>query len=63
MFANKSRNVYELDKTQFEKLLRENITKSYRKADEQFVNSVNQELNNIATKLDMGDRIESTARQ
>ena len=63
MFANKSRNVYELDKTQFEKLLRENITKSYRKADEQFVNSVNQELNNIATKLDIGDRIESTARQ
>ena len=63
VFADKSRNVYELDKTQYEKLLRENITKSYRKADEQSVNSVNQELNDIATKLDIGDRIKSTARQ
>ena len=63
VFSEKSRNVYELDKTQYEKLLRENITKSYRKADKQFVNSVNQELNNIATKLDIGDRIKSTARQ
>ena len=63
VFADKSRNVYELDKTQYEKLLRENITKSYRKGDEQSVDSVNQELSDIATKLDIGDRIESKARQ
>ncbi|KAL9982995.1 hypothetical protein ACROYT_G005115 [Oculina patagonica] len=29
VFADKSRNVYELEKPQYEKLLRENITKSY----------------------------------
>ena len=63
VFADKSRNVYELDKTQYEKLLRENITKSYRKTDERSADSVNQELNDIATKVDIGDRIESTARQ
>ena len=39
------------------------LTKSYCKADEQSVNSVNQELNDITTKLDIGDRIETTARQ
>jgi len=63
VFADKSRNVYKLDKSQYEKLLRENITKSYRKANEESVTSVNQELNAIATKLDIADRIESTARQ
>ena len=39
------------------------LTKSYCKADEQSINSVNQELNDMATELDIGDRIETTARQ
>ena len=34
VFADKSRNVYELEKPEYDKLLRENITKSYRKSDE-----------------------------
>ena len=63
VFADKSRNVYELEKPQYEKLLRENITKSYRKSDEQSISDVNQELNAITTKLDIGGRIESTARR
>lgn len=33
VFADKTRNVYELDKNQYDKLLRENITKTYKKAD------------------------------
>ena len=63
MFVDKSRNVYELEKPEYEKLLRENITKSYRKSDEQSVSNVNQELNDITAKLEIGDRIESTARR
>ena len=34
VFADKSRNVYKLEKPKYQKLLRENITKSYRKSDE-----------------------------
>ena len=65
VFADKSRNVYELEKPEYEKLLRGNITKSYRKSDEQSVSNVNQELNDITAKLEIGDRIEllSTARR
>ena len=63
VFADKSRNVYELEKPEYEKLLRGNITKSYRKSVEQFVSNVNQELNDITAKLEIGDRIESTARR
>ena len=63
VFADKSRNVYELEKPEYEKLLRENITKSYRKSDEQSISNVNQELNDITAKLEIGDRIESTARR
>ena len=63
VFADKSRNVYELEKPEYKKLLRENIAKSYRKSDEQSVSNVNQELNDITAKLEIGDRIESTARR
>ena len=63
VFADKSRNVYELEKPQYEKLLSENITKSYRKSNEQSISDVNQELNAITTKLDIGGGIESTARR
>ena len=51
VFADKSRNVYKLEKPKYQKLLRENITKSYRKSDEQSVSNVNQELNDIMMGL------------
>ena len=62
VFADKTRNIYELDKDQHEKLLRENITKSYRKSDEQSTDDVNREPKDISTKLGIGDRVETMAR-
>ena len=46
-----------------EKLRRENITKSYRKSDEQSTDDVNRELKDISTKLGIGDRVETMARR
>ena len=43
IFADKTRNVYELDKNQYDKLLRENITKTYRKAAGPIEEEINQD--------------------
>ena len=62
VFADTSRNVYELEKEQHEKLLRENITKSYKKTDEQAMDTINQELQSITKNLNISDRIETMAK-
>ena len=61
VFADKTRNVYELDKNQYDKLLRENITTTYRKADGPIENEINQELKHITTKIEVRDRVENMA--
>ena len=50
-FADKTRNIYGLNKEQHKKLLRENISKSYKKSDKQSVDMVNQELKDIIATL------------
>ena len=61
MFADKTRNILVFDKDQHEKLLRENITKSYRKSDEQSTDDETRELKDISTKLSIGDRVDTMA--
>ena len=63
VFADKTRNIYGLDKEQHKKLLRENISKSYKKSDKQSVDMVNQELKDITTKHEIGDKIEAMSRK
>ena len=63
VFADKTRNVYELNKNQYEKLLRENVTKTYRKADDQTEDNINHDLKHIATKLGVCDRVEKMAQR
>ena len=58
-----TRNVYELDKNQYDKLLRENITTTYRKADGPIEEEINQELKHITTKIEVRDRVENTAHR
>ena len=44
------RNLFEMDAQQYEKLLRENVTKHYRHAPEEAYSSVNREAHRIATE-------------
>ena len=53
VFADKTRNVYEMGKDQYEKLLRENITKTYRKADDSTEENIGHELKDITNKLEV----------
>ena len=52
-FADKSRNIYEMDKDKYCKLLKENITSSYKAAD------INRELRDITAELDIANKIET----
>ena len=57
------RSHYEIDKEQNEKYLRENITKSYKTAPEDSTDQINQELEDITAELNIGDRVETMAKQ
>ena len=58
IFADKTNNIYEMPTEYHEKLLKNNITKSYRKAPPKLANSVNLEAKQIARNLKLADRIE-----
>ena len=61
VFADKTANMYELSKDQYDKLLRDNITSTYRKTNDSIIKSVNKEANGIAVKLGIQDRVERMA--
>ena len=50
VFADKTSNIYEVPPEQHEKLLLENITKTYKKAPKKLEKSINLEAKNIAKK-------------
>ena len=54
--------MYELSKDQYDKLLQNNITSTYRKANDSIIKSVNKEANDIAIKLGIEDRVERMAK-
>ena len=56
--ADKSRNIYQLDKDDYKKYLRENITRTYKKLANKRLNPVNKQAKKIAEKLNVDDRIE-----
>ena len=61
--TDKTANMYELDKVQYDKLLHDSITSTYKKADEKVFDAINEEAKGIATKLDIEDRMECMAKQ
>lgn len=63
VFADKTRNLYEMDKGQYEKLLRENVTKMYRNADDKTEENISHELKNITNKLEVSDRVEKMVQR
>lgn len=55
--ADKTRNLYEVDRALHDKLLRENITKSYRTASMATVDDINAEAQAIASELKIDNRM------
>ena len=56
--ADKSRNIHKIDRETYEKLLHENIIKTYRKTDKKKVRAINIDAEKIAKDLELEDRIE-----
>ena len=61
--AVKTRNMYEISVNDYNKLLRQNITKAYRKAYHNSIDSINQELGSVAAIIGLGDRIKEMAEK
>ena len=51
VFADKTRNIYEASLNTYNKLLHDNITKTYKHGSEENISEINNELNHIANKL------------
>ena len=51
--ADKTRNLPEVEKTQYEKQLRDNITKNYKIADKHIYDDINEEAKKIASDLEI----------
>ena len=60
VFADKT-NVYRMPTSEHNELLKENVTKTYKKAPEKLQKSINLEAKSIATKLNLSGRIEKLA--
>ena len=58
VFADKTRNIYETSLDTYNKLLHDNITKTYKRGSEGNISEINNELKHIANKLSIGNRIE-----
>ena len=56
--ADKSRNIYKMERADYDKLLHDNITKTYKKSDQRKINNINRDVKKIAVDLDLEDRIE-----
>ncbi len=61
--ADKTTNFYKLERPTYDKLLKQNITKSYKKAQPSTVQAIHNENKHIATKLGIEDRVEATANR
>ena len=58
VFADKTRNIYETSLNTYNKLLHDNITKTYKHGSEDNISEISNELKHIADKLSIGNRIE-----
>ena len=55
--ADKSTNLYEMDKAEYEKLLQNSVTKAYKKCRTNIKTTIDFEAKEIAANLDLSDRI------
>ena len=62
IFADKTSNIYKATSQEYNKLLKDNITKSYKKSMDRLEKAINMEAKNIAKKIQFSDRIQCLAR-
>ena len=58
IFADKTNNIYEMKPQDHEKLIMENITKTYQKATDKLEKAINMEAKNIAKSYKLAERID-----
>jgi hypothetical protein len=63
VFADKTKNIYETTPENYNKILRESITKTYKLSDENIMDTINEELYKISKDLSIEDRIETMRKQ
>ena len=61
--ADKTTNFYKMDPPSYNQLLQKNITKTYKKISTQAVSSIENRSKSIANKLNLTDRINTTAER
>jgi hypothetical protein len=61
VFADKTRNIYETSAENYNKILKENVTKSYKVSKNDVLEDINSDLSQIANYLSISDRIETMA--
>ena len=61
--ADKTLNFYKLDKTQHDKLLRDSITTTYKKASTDAAKNIDSQAKSIAQELNIDNRTEQIAKQ
>ena len=59
--ADKTTNFYKLEPSKYKYLLEQDITESYKKAHPNTVRDIHTENKKIATKVDIDDRVDTTA--
>ena len=63
VFADKSRNIYELGKEAYNEILTNNITKTYKKANVNIERNINKEAKTISENFNVDDRMEIMAKR
>ena len=63
VFTDKTRNIYEMEKSHYKKLLTDSITKTYKQSNNNVHSSTNLEAKHIAKNLQIADRVECMARK
>ena len=61
--ADKTSNIYEVEPEMYKKLMRDNITANYSKADENFERDINVEAKKLTEKLSISNRVEKIAHK
>ena len=62
IFADKTINTYKAPPREYDKLLKDNIAKSYKKSTDRLEKAISMEAKNIAKKIQLSDRIDCLAK-
>ena len=62
IFADQTNNLYETDIKNYNKLLINNISKTYKKSDPTIFNTINKEAKHIAESYDIAERVDCFAK-